>query len=311
MTWIIADKIAKLVKPSFSANAIPASVSFLVSVVFVTLYYAGGTDVREVFVAAGDIKADSGYLGAFILTGTSAGLLPALVQQLVGMCRKNEGAGREGTGRVQFYHAVCLILYWGCLGMAINFLYDVILINLFGSEANVSTVVYKVLFDEFVWYPVLICHVSSFWLQWLEILKSGGGFSLNKTARVLYYADVKEEEEDGKTEPAPMECDELKDKVEAEQATQVDVAEVLVHVKATPTSASPAPRISCEKYCISASANLLTTWMTFIPTCAIIFSLPSELQMVLFGNKLLIMVAVRLTILLAIRLFSKAVTILL
>jgi hypothetical protein len=292
-------KIAKLVAESFRANATPALVSFMVSVIFITIYYTGGDDVKNAFEAVGELKTATSYLGSFILTGTSAGLLPMILLQLLIRCRKNSGAKSPGSGKTQFYYAALFFVYWGVCGMLVQFLYETIMINLFGTKTNVSTVAYKVLFDQFVFNAFFMCHMSTFCLRYLEVLKQGGGFSLGKTARSLCYTDEGEEDPAGSVEPVLLQGEEkraqIKECEEAEQGAPVDVVEVNVTAVSTPalhlytdhtgnTTSVDTASFCCEKYFILAVANLVSTWCTFVPSCCIIYSMPSDLQLVLFNT---------------------------
>lgn len=141
---------------SLRANRVPAAVSFVLGSILVVVYYAGGDATRPFFERLGELRVKGGLLFSVVTTSLSAGLLPSGMQVALGLLP------RPYAANVAFN-----VVLWAFLGLVVDRLYA-FQAWLFGDEADPATVVKKVLFDQFVWNPIVASPFLSLVLRWRD-----------------------------------------------------------------------------------------------------------------------------------------------
>jgi hypothetical protein len=141
----VVREIFTLTMAALRANLLPGSVIICV-VIAVTIGYFSWPPVTQLLDAWQQWQEHGGVLAAMLTTALAGAVLPALVQRLMGM--------KQSSAVVTF-----LALFWATKGIEVRYLYR-LQEWLFGPSLGtdgsmiVSTVVQKVLFDQYVYVPV-------------------------------------------------------------------------------------------------------------------------------------------------------------
>ncbi|MEX0741395.1 MAG: hypothetical protein WD079_01275 [Phycisphaeraceae bacterium] len=150
------------------ANALPGVLLIVIAVVIVGSYYVI-PPVQTALDAIADVKLRAGFIFAICSTAIFGGLLPVLVQQM-----------RPSTRRAEAWRALPFLMgFWAVKGAEIDLLYRV-QAWMFGDNSAISTIVAKVIFDEFVYVPLWAVPTMVIGYAWHE-----NGYDLRRTLRRL------------------------------------------------------------------------------------------------------------------------------
>jgi len=141
---------------SLRSNRVPAMTSFLFGVVLIAVYYGGGDATRPSFETLAEFRSEGGLLFSTVVTGLSGGLLPSVLQAALGLLP------RPYTVNIVFN-----VVLWSALGCAVDRLY-LFQAWLFGDGADPAIVVQKVLFDQFVWNPIILGPWLALTFRWRD-----------------------------------------------------------------------------------------------------------------------------------------------
>ncbi len=142
-------------------NAIPGLVLWAVAVAIVAGYYLW-QPVTTALGALGALKASGGYLYSAVSTAVFGGLIPFAWRFASHRRAVARGAAGRSPWKVPAWQAcLFLTLFWCWKGIEIDFLYRMQAV-VFGADARASTVIPKVLVDQFVYNPL--------WAGWTQVL---------------------------------------------------------------------------------------------------------------------------------------------
>eukprot|EP00927_Polykrikos_kofoidii_P081060 TRINITY_DN78193_c0_g1_i1.p1 TRINITY_DN78193_c0_g1~~TRINITY_DN78193_c0_g1_i1.p1 ORF type:complete len:281 (-),score=30.20 TRINITY_DN78193_c0_g1_i1:129-971(-) len=167
--------VRKIVVGSLRANACPALFSLAVGLTTVAIYYGGGESTRPAFEYVSNLARDFDMAFSMAASSLCGGILPSLFLL----------ARRQVPSPVIKNVAFNSIL-WFVLGAVVNILYKGQAV-IFGEETNFSTVAKKVVFDQFVFNPVIVplmslvfrwrdCRFRLGWISFLEVTKPRSWF---------------------------------------------------------------------------------------------------------------------------------------
>ncbi len=137
------------------ANLVPGLILQALAVVIVAAYY-GWPAARGAFDALAEFRARSGVWYAIVATSLFAGLLPVLFM------RWEARTSREKPSLAQ---DAWLLVFWAYKGFEVQLWYN-LLAYLFGEGAALSTIVGKVLVDQFIYCPLWAIPSSMLAYDW-------------------------------------------------------------------------------------------------------------------------------------------------
>lgn len=193
---------------AFHQNRLACVLLNLLVIALVTSYYTIPS-VAAVWESVGAFKTRWSYAFSLASTVFAAVLLPSFVQWMLGTL--------PVVGRLK--RLVLLILFWGYRGMEIDVFYR-LQTWLFGDSTAASTLVKKVLLDQFVFSPLWFVPTYVLALRWIDC---GGSWSRTR------------------------------------------------------------PTLNREFWLHTCPVVLVTNWVVWIPTVALVYSLPAALQFPLFS----------------------------
>lgn len=152
------------------ANLLPGLLLQALMVVFFTLYLSHeGT--RNVLATIASTKKEAGLAFAFFGYIFAASILPELLK--IGFFQNLQF--RKSNLR----NFLTTAPYWGFFGVLVDFLYRLQIV-LFGSGHEISTILAKVLFDQFVFSPFLGTPLAVLYFAWAE-----GGFRFSSMKALI------------------------------------------------------------------------------------------------------------------------------
>mmetsp|Transcript_81369 Transcript_81369/g.226609 ORF Transcript_81369/g.226609 Transcript_81369/m.226609 type:complete len:285 (-) Transcript_81369:128-982(-) len=150
------NDVGSLLLKSMRANRVPAMVALALGLTLLLLYYGVGDATRPGFESLARVQEQGGLLFSTVSTAISAGFLPSLLQIVLGL-----------LPRPFIRHCAFNTILWAALGCVVDRLY-LFQAFLFGASTDVSTVVKKVLFDQFVWNPFVGCPFLALVFRWRD-----------------------------------------------------------------------------------------------------------------------------------------------
>ncbi len=142
-------------------NALPGLVLWAFAVAVIAGYYFL-EPVTTALGALGALKANGGYLYSAVSTAVFGGVIPFLWRFAAHRRALARGETRRAPWKVPAWQAcLFLTLFWCWKGIEIDFLYRMQAV-VFGADARASTVIPKVLVDQFVYNPL--------WAGWTQVL---------------------------------------------------------------------------------------------------------------------------------------------
>lgn len=144
--------VASLVAESARKNIVPGLVIFSIGLAIVLAFYLSD-GAKATFDKIAEWQESTGVLFSILSTGLFGGFLPSLSLLVRGMV--------PAPRLLNFGYNV---FTWGHFGATVSALYMLQAV-LFGEEANVATVVVKVIFDQFVANPFALMPNAYIWLS--------------------------------------------------------------------------------------------------------------------------------------------------
>lgn len=147
--------ITKQVKQAFKANLLPAVVLWLFALTIAFCYFNWHT-ANDVFEDIAAQKLQYGWRFAMVSTALFAGLLPFLF--LVAMQKITQNIWK---------YCLFYLLFWAYKGIEVNTFYN-FQSNIFGSELTPQTIIYKTLFDQFIFSPFWASPITALVYLWVQ-----------------------------------------------------------------------------------------------------------------------------------------------
>jgi hypothetical protein len=141
----------------FRLNRAPCLVLNAIAVALVVSYYQVPA-LAGFWQALGAFKTHWSFAFSCVSTMFAAAIMPAAIQHFMGTLP------REGKGR----RLLLLMLFWGYRGMEIDLFYH-FQTWLFGDAHDATTLVKKVLVDQFVMSPIWFVPTYVIALRWVEM----------------------------------------------------------------------------------------------------------------------------------------------
>ena len=151
---------------SARANFVPIIVLWAMAAALVGAYYLLAP-FREVLEPVADWHRQWGWKSAFASQAVFCGLLPGLFQLTI----------RGIRSRCPYLTILAETLWCGMFGIAVNVLF-VRLAQLFGNDANWTTLLLKTLVDQFVWTFLVVAPANAVFYFWV-----GRDFSIIRLRR--------------------------------------------------------------------------------------------------------------------------------
>lgn len=149
-------------------NLVPGLALQTIACVVVAVYYFAPSS-RGAYDWIAEVKVEYGYWYSMITTGVFGGLVPFLYLASVGRVKRGD-----------FWLVGLFFLgVWSWKGVEIDFLYRMQAL-MFGADSELSTVVKKVLFDQFVFCPIWSAPVTALLYRWKDC-----GFAWKRFLRSL------------------------------------------------------------------------------------------------------------------------------
>ena len=155
------------------ANLVPGLVIQAMMLGIVLAYYFWPAS-RGCFQALADLKARWGFVFSFVSASIAGALLPTIFKVAV--------INRGKVTRADFSELLFLAIFWGIDGVMVDVLYRGQAL-MFGTGINFGTLVKKVLFDQFVFSPLISAPLTLICYEWrkhglrLRHDRHGGVFS--------------------------------------------------------------------------------------------------------------------------------------
>eukprot|EP00727_Mastigamoeba_balamuthi_P006614 m51a1_g2573 hypothetical protein (344) ;mRNA; f:384012-385735 len=137
-------------------NAIPGVVILALEGAIIALYYGCGK-CSGGFDAISDLKESWGYGYSALATAVFGGVLPWIIM----VARKDITGGPV----LVIASLALLMVQWAGIGCVVESLYKLQVV-MFGEDVDAPTVICKVLFDQFVYNPVLGCWLALVPFHW-------------------------------------------------------------------------------------------------------------------------------------------------
>lgn len=154
--------IGNSITAAFRRNRVPCLLLNLLALILVISYYQVPA-LKETWQSIGQFKTHWAFAFSCVSTMFAAAVFPFLIQQAMGTL-PHEG---------KWHRLFLAMLFWGYRGMEIDLFYH-IQNHLFGDHQDATTLLKKVLFDQFVATPFWFVPTYVIALRWIDL---GGSWS--------------------------------------------------------------------------------------------------------------------------------------
>ena len=163
------------VKDAFRENLHPALVmNIFVATVIISFYNI--TPVNSLFNSVGEIKANAGYSFSSLSTAFFGGFLPTMIAHI-----RNPP---DWTPLKSSIHLLFFVLWWGYEGVQIDALYR-LQSHIFGSKNDFSTLLTKVVVDQFLYNPIIANPTIAIAYEWEK-----ANFNFAKTKQKVFEREL-------------------------------------------------------------------------------------------------------------------------
>lgn len=145
--------ITNNIKSTFKQNLIPA-IFLQVIAIALLMAYLYSTTTQEYFTSLGSLKKEYGIWYSAIATSLFGGVLPTLYRRISGK-----------INNLFVYRLFFIALLWALIGCYVDLLYQY-QVTLFGNDNNISTIVKKVVFDQFIATALVSCPMITICYLW-------------------------------------------------------------------------------------------------------------------------------------------------
>tara|TARA_B100001939_G_C16792534_1_gene552006 strand:+ start:94 stop:792 length:699 start_codon:yes stop_codon:yes gene_type:complete len=160
--WLRSRNLKHRIVQGIRINLVPGIVLWMLGLCLVFLYYMGEFS-QPWFDGIISLKETYGFAYSAVSTSVFGGVIPYLFMQCT---------GRDPLKGI--WSGIIFLIYWALRGIDVDAFYR-LQAMIFGTGVDVETIIFKVLFDQFIYCVIWASPITALFYTWRE-----AGFSIKK-----------------------------------------------------------------------------------------------------------------------------------